>query len=187
MACANTAGWLNPYGLACKDYETEYCAGGGFRPGQDWAGGKDYNYPERNCCACGKCTDQPGWDNGYGKTCGEYEVEKHCASGTVVPGQEWTTGAAFNYPERACCACGHVVAPARSRPASPSPSSSAGGSSAAGGGGECVDDPGWRNPYGVTCAEYVKKLYCAGGAVLPGKEWTVGPEFSHPERACCAC
>ena len=34
--------------------EDGYCENGGFAPDYiDWSGA-DYNYPEDNCCACGK-------------------------------------------------------------------------------------------------------------------------------------
>jgi len=183
MPCADKKGWLNPYGLKCEDYAKDYCSGSGFLVGQEWAGGKDYGYPEKSCCACGKCTDQAGWTS-HGKTCSDYATEGHCANGAVAPGQEWTTGAAFNYPERSCCACGKKPAVGAVTAAAAAASPPAAARAAPGG---CVDEPGWRNPYGVTCDDYVKERYCAGGQVLPAKEWTVGPDYSNPERACCAC
>lgn len=45
----------------------------------------------------------------------------------------------------------------------------------------------WPNKYGTTCAGYAKEGNCAGGHVMPGKEWAMGEEYNHPEQNCCAC
>ena len=53
------------------------------------------------------CLDTPGWTNyvgGFG--CQGYIDHSWCANGAAVPGEEWTLGAGFNYPERNCCVCG---------------------------------------------------------------------------------
>ncbi len=55
--------------------------------------------------------DEPNWDNGSGKNCAHYASQNWCAGGGFTPGKEWTGGAQFNWPERACCACGRVQAP----------------------------------------------------------------------------
>jgi hypothetical protein len=52
-----------------------------------------------------KCSDDsPAWDNRKGLSCAQYESLSFCRGGLVV--QNWTTGAAFNFPERHCCVCG---------------------------------------------------------------------------------
>jgi len=73
-----------------------------------------------------KCQSTPGWTNGnvmaencrhegYGSdagctaegwTCEGYEHRGWCAKGRVTHGSEFAMGAAFNYPELNCCACG---------------------------------------------------------------------------------
>ena len=70
--CEDTPKWTNPVGKRCKDYEENgWCKNGAFAAGQEWTGaenvfkcpgyekdGRDcaeaFNYPGRNCCACGK-------------------------------------------------------------------------------------------------------------------------------------
>eukprot|EP00928_Gymnodinium_smaydae_P047846 TRINITY_DN3195_c0_g4_i1.p1 TRINITY_DN3195_c0_g4~~TRINITY_DN3195_c0_g4_i1.p1 ORF type:complete len:700 (+),score=110.49 TRINITY_DN3195_c0_g4_i1:146-2101(+) len=82
-----------------------------------------------NCChdfeATCKCEDTRGWTNGYsecshvggngvhkeycqptGWTCAGYVKQGWCAGGKPVPGKEYAFGAAYIYPERACCGCG---------------------------------------------------------------------------------
>ena len=55
----------------------------------------------------------------------------------------------------------------------------------------CSDSPGWTNgprPGGaLDCAAYEVRGYCKDGGFVGGFEWTGGPRFNHPERACCAC
>ena len=58
-SCTDTPAWNNlprPGGpLSCADYVTSrLCASGGFVSGAEWAGGEAFNFPEFNCCACGK-------------------------------------------------------------------------------------------------------------------------------------
>ena len=51
--CIDTFGWTNGQaGKTCADY-AQWCDGGTFRVGATWAGGETFNFPERNCCACG--------------------------------------------------------------------------------------------------------------------------------------
>ena len=52
---------------------------------------------------------------------------------------------------------------------------------------ECVDEPDWQNPYGLSCMDYTGKGYCARGRANPGAEWTLGPGFGSPESNCCSC
>ena len=58
---------------------------------------------------------------------------------------------------------------------------------AGGGGGACVDDSGYANSFGLDCVGYEAAGYCRNGAPAAGKEWAMGAEYGHPERACCAC
>jgi hypothetical protein len=65
------------------------------------------------------CTDTPGWQNNNGFGCDIYANNGGrsrtvngqtpvgwCANGAAAPGQEWTLGANWNYPENNCCVCG---------------------------------------------------------------------------------
>ena len=63
------------------------------------------NYPELNCCACGKtaCVNTPNWTNGY-FGCDVYESLGLCKNGLV--NKYTSTGENSNYPELNCCACG---------------------------------------------------------------------------------
>ena len=54
-----------------------------------------------------KCTDTVGWMNPAGHPCSDYETKKKwCKNGRATPGQEWTLGKKWSYPEHHCCACG---------------------------------------------------------------------------------
>ena len=50
----DTIGWKNGSGHGCDDYAKLWCKDGGARAGEEWALGKKYNYPEKNCTVCGK-------------------------------------------------------------------------------------------------------------------------------------
>ena len=52
------------------------------------------------------CADDVDWDNHSGRKCADYSREGWCRGGKLVASYSWTGGAQFNYPERACCACG---------------------------------------------------------------------------------
>jgi len=53
--CVNTPGWLNgASNHPCATYAKEWCDAGMNRPGFAWTLGAKYNFPEKNCCACGK-------------------------------------------------------------------------------------------------------------------------------------
>eukprot|EP00965_Chrysotila_dentata_P132517 4382182-Pleurochrysis_carterae.AAC.3 len=58
--CTDTASWNDGRGRGCSVFAMSYCRAGGFRIGADWASGAAYNFPERNCCECGKA----GWSTG---------------------------------------------------------------------------------------------------------------------------
>jgi len=180
LGCTDTLGWKNQWGDSCWTY-TQRCRDGQFFA-ESWTQGKDYNFPEKNCCACGKdsvvetrqpaspypgasaggCQDHPNYVNQYGLDCAGYVRSGYCANGNVVQGQEWAMGADYGYPEKACCACG------RDRP-------------------QCVDNDKWHNRYKGTCAKYVSEGHCCDGKACAGREWTLGPDYDYPERECCAC
>ena len=52
-----------------------------------------------------RCSDTPSFDNGSGKSCADYAAA-WCEGGAFRTGANWTSGAAFGFPERHCCACG---------------------------------------------------------------------------------
>ena len=57
--CVDTPGWDNSRGKTCDEYGRLYCTDGGFKQGHSWIGGEVFNWPERNCCACGKNPPAP--------------------------------------------------------------------------------------------------------------------------------
>lgn len=72
------------------------------------------------------CYDTPGFTNGQGYGCSDYETRGWCASGAFTPGNGWTIGKAYLHPEQHCCICGGGAAslpppshPPRSPPAPP--------------------------------------------------------------------
>ena len=132
QSCTDTPGWHNQYDSDCATYVTDKrCAAKAMRPGNEWAGGAEWNWPEHNCCACGKkpevapppapppCADTPGWTNPWGSTCATYVADGHCVDGTVAEEHEWTQGKEFGNPERNCCACGKLPWPPTTPPPSP--------------------------------------------------------------------
>jgi hypothetical protein len=60
--CQDNSNWNNGWtgapngkGLTCSEYVTgNYCKDGKVVPGAEWTLGATYNYPEKNCCECGK-------------------------------------------------------------------------------------------------------------------------------------
>ena len=52
--CSDTPDWTNPHGWGCAWYDALWCEDGGYRPGQAFALGKRFDYPEVHCCSCGK-------------------------------------------------------------------------------------------------------------------------------------
>jgi hypothetical protein len=71
--CADTPDWDNHAGKGCADYSKEYCVSGAFRPGSEWTAGEGFNFPETNCCACGKSL--PGEYNAIHSTTGEFNAD----------------------------------------------------------------------------------------------------------------
>ena len=70
-SCTDTPGWDNGQGFGCEgplSYTSfGWCAGGTMAAG----GGQFYNYPEMNCCACGKPPPAP---TGPAGTCWLYMI-----------------------------------------------------------------------------------------------------------------
>jgi hypothetical protein len=68
----------------------------------------------KKICGTGTCTDTPGFDNGNTPAfgCAQYATKGWCANGAAVPGQEWTLGSKYKYPEKNCCVCGKPAEPA---------------------------------------------------------------------------
>ena len=69
LGCTDDRRWANPWGKTCADYETPlpaakrfdgaraaggWCAAGSLKPEAHWAGGAQFGWPERHCCACGR-------------------------------------------------------------------------------------------------------------------------------------
>jgi hypothetical protein len=125
-SCVDTAAWTNGHGYDCIGYAQDLCSDGEPKMNMRWALGPEYNYPEKNCCACGKskvelgstCVDAADWQNGHGESCKDY-AHKWCENGVARPGMSWTLGSVFNHPEINCCVCGkgsNEHAPGNRRP-----------------------------------------------------------------------
>ena len=58
LDCSDTPEWDNKgdgSGFDCKEYvERNWCENGAARPGHEDSLGSNHNYPENNCCVCGK-------------------------------------------------------------------------------------------------------------------------------------
>ncbi|CAF1569520.1 unnamed protein product [Didymodactylos carnosus] len=59
LCCIDTPDWSNRQsggGHTCFEYEFIYkwCVNGTLALNSEWTGGAFFNYPELNCCACGK-------------------------------------------------------------------------------------------------------------------------------------
>ena len=56
LGCVDTVGWTNGYSTTgtCAYYGSTMCENGKARPGWEAGLGEHNNYPERNCCVCGK-------------------------------------------------------------------------------------------------------------------------------------
>ena len=54
--CVNTPGWTNgdAYKHPCANYAKVWCDAGKARAGSEWTLGAKWNFPEKNCCVCGK-------------------------------------------------------------------------------------------------------------------------------------
>lgn len=52
FVCEDTPGWDNFYGMGCDNYEDfRWCTNEGVA---EWSLGSNYNFPEENCCICGR-------------------------------------------------------------------------------------------------------------------------------------
>ena len=164
----DTPGWKNPV-FSCQDYVTQgWCKDGKIQ--QDWTTGPNYIYPENNCVACGKTSNDqaiintPGWTNGAGFKCEDYLKNEWCKDGKVTPGFGWTIGAAYNYPENNCTVCGKTSNDQA-----------------------ITDTPGWKSTAQVDCDGYKRVGWCKDGKVVPGNEWTIGAAYNYPEKNCIVC
>ncbi|CAF4178485.1 unnamed protein product, partial [Adineta steineri] len=63
LDCIGTSNWISnntasriTVAYTCNSYEVDpqWCSGGTATPGNQWALGSMYNFPEFNCCGCGK-------------------------------------------------------------------------------------------------------------------------------------
>ena len=54
LECIDTPSWDNGYEKGCKWYAGNACDKGLPRSGVGIGFGSSYNFPELNCCACGK-------------------------------------------------------------------------------------------------------------------------------------
>ena len=55
VGCMDSPGWRNGKGIGCAKYASlGYCSNGRVAGIFKWALGAQHNFPERNCCACGK-------------------------------------------------------------------------------------------------------------------------------------
>merc|ERR1719478_2062055 len=52
--CTDTPRWTNGNRKSCDDYAELWCSNGDYREGFRFTTGQKYNYPEHNCCVCGK-------------------------------------------------------------------------------------------------------------------------------------
>ena len=57
LECSDTPEWDDNFKSYCRSYAREgWCVGGSIIPPNQ--GGPKFNYPERNCCICGKGGEQ---------------------------------------------------------------------------------------------------------------------------------
>ena len=169
LAVTDTPGWTNGAGYSCQNYVTKgWCKDGKVLEDADWTKGPDYIYPENNCVACGKTSNDqaiintPGWTNGAGFKCEDYLERKWCKDGKVL--EDWATGPKYNYPENNCTVCGKTSNDQA-----------------------ITDTPGWKSTAQVDCDGYKRVGWCKDGKVVPGNEWTVGASFNYPEKNCIVC
>ena len=53
-ACVDTDSWNNGDDKTCTNYNADYCSGGEFSVASTHMAGSNFNFPEDNCCSCGK-------------------------------------------------------------------------------------------------------------------------------------
>lgn len=145
--------------------------------------GKDFNFPELNCCACGGGTT--------------YDVALGSSSEAVV------SPAKLKSPAAQCVVHASCAAQAESGQKNCCPNDDGDMMDCCEGEGECVSDEAWANGYiacanelteedgctagGLTCKGYVTQGYCKGGAAVKGMEDFLGGRWNHPELHCCEC
>ena len=54
LGCSDTLSWSDRYEKNCEYYAQVYCENRSVKPGMEFALGAANNYPEENCCVCGK-------------------------------------------------------------------------------------------------------------------------------------
>ena len=54
LDCVDTGNWDSGKGHDCNSYANTWCQNGAANTGYEWTLGSNYNYPENNCCVCGK-------------------------------------------------------------------------------------------------------------------------------------
>jgi hypothetical protein len=99
------------FGVALQDADTggSYGSSGdaeGVDTGGSYASSGDAEGADFSIVEAASCADTAGWRNPMQKSCATYAYEGWCIGGAAVPGQEWTLGEHYGYPERHCCACG---------------------------------------------------------------------------------
>jgi len=126
LGCVDNPDWNNGKGYGCTapQYTSWLCQDGEFSGIPS-----EHNYPDQNCCNCGKgslptrptpappkspptgCVDTPGWSNGA-MGCNVYNFM--CNGGSF-----WGNPSQHNYPDQNCCKCGKggpTPAPPKSPP-----------------------------------------------------------------------
>lgn len=162
--CQDTSVWNNLHGHNCASYASQWCQNGAAITGKEWALGESFNYPEKNCCVCGKetkvgiCGDASDWSNGYGHNCASY-ASLWCHNGVARIGKEWTLGAKYNHPEQNCCACGKEGTPIATSTTTISPTTAAEP--------KASSTTSLINASPLDREEFVQKAF---GAVHPGEE-----------------
>eukprot|EP00933_Yihiella_yeosuensis_P038393 TRINITY_DN3232_c2_g1_i1.p1 TRINITY_DN3232_c2_g1~~TRINITY_DN3232_c2_g1_i1.p1 ORF type:complete len:317 (+),score=64.04 TRINITY_DN3232_c2_g1_i1:73-1023(+) len=197
--CRNTPKWSNgffqcntngyaglgcsPTGFTCEAYELNgWCLGGRQVKGKEWAMGEKLNFPELNCCVCG----------GGSSTSRQAEADPVPPTPPPIVANKPATCSSYSKCEglgdgsRCCPNDNGIYLDCCKSPM------------------VCRDTSLWTNGYtkckkfgfkaeqgctpgGVNCEGYVAQGFCKDGAVVKGKEWTLGGRFNHPELNCCAC
>lgn len=199
-SCIDSSGWRNKYGATCAKYVHDLlCKDGRVVEGQAWASGAEYNFPERNCCACGKGTrtppPHPHPPPPSPPPCDAVRARKDLRQ---INPPTWCVALSF---DRAACErsfvswdlpngrlvslcyyddgeCQHNELHSCLSPPSPPPPPAR---------RICRDTPTWKNPYGLDCLGYVREGHCFKGGIVPGHSWAMGEQFGWPELHCCAC
>lgn len=121
LKCTDTPGWRNGHGFgnSCDLYAKTYCENGKAKSTTRWALGRNNNWPEHNCCVCGKGPDSPNvlipgaLQNSWGGACtcpnGEvYQVaETGCVGGAA--GRINRRGGSWSHHKVNCAAEGDTT------------------------------------------------------------------------------